>query len=134
MIRTAASMTGLLAVFALVVYLAYGSGNGRDPAATPAPSAVVAASLAARPQVTAPPHRPGATPAYVTVQEARSVRVVGLEGSCLNIHRQANFDAAIVACVENGTRLRVFIMSDEWTSVFTPDGQYGFAATDFLEY
>jgi hypothetical protein len=30
MIRTAASMTGLLAVFALVVYLAYGSGNGRD--------------------------------------------------------------------------------------------------------
>lgn len=60
--RTAASITGLVAVFLLVLYLAYGSGNGGDPNATPAPSAAVAASPTARPQVTAPPHPPGATP------------------------------------------------------------------------
>jgi hypothetical protein len=54
--RTAASITGLLAVFLLVLYLAYGgSGGDRATSPTPTASAAVAASPTARPRVTASP-------------------------------------------------------------------------------
>jgi hypothetical protein len=62
--RTAASITGLVAVFLLVLYLAYGSGDGGDSNTTPEPSAAVAASRTPRPQVTAPP-QPSPSPSYL---------------------------------------------------------------------
>lgn len=55
--RTAASVLGIVAAFALVLYLAYGSGGGGS-AGDPSPSAAVAGSPTQRPQVTAPPHTP----------------------------------------------------------------------------
>lgn len=62
--RTTASLIGIVAAFALVLYLAYGGFGGDSPATpTPTTSAVVAASPTARPQVTGPPRSPTPTPA-----------------------------------------------------------------------
>jgi hypothetical protein len=51
--RAAASVIGMTAVFALVLYLAYG-GSGGDSQGSPTPSPLVAASATARPDITPP--------------------------------------------------------------------------------
>lgn len=58
--RTAVSLAGILAAFALVLYLAYGSGGGAGDDPTPSPSAVVRASPT--PVPVTPPVTPAISP------------------------------------------------------------------------
>lgn len=68
-------------------------------------------------------------------------RVVGVEGSCLNVRDAPDPDAAIVTCMADGVLLRAVSddagevsVSGDWVWVYTPDGFLGWASTEYLEY
>jgi len=68
------------------------------------------------------------------------VKVTGAD-PCLNIRAQPSADAPVLECVANGVLLFDHLYGDKiaatpapdgWRDVETPDGQHGYASTDYL--
>jgi len=84
------------------------------------------------------PTPPVVTPAPVTVQLERFVRVVNTEGTCLNIRAEPGSAGQVLACEADGVMLRDLGLTAEaegvmWLRVLTPAGIEGWASTQYLE-
>lgn len=96
MLRTAASLAGLTAVFVLVLYLAYGSGGDSTSSPTPTSSALVAAPTQTPGATLTPSPQPTSTPSYLAGD---------LMGTSLEPLRQGDpveIPAGVVLIIETG--------------------------------